>query len=159
VGREPATTTFAVKIRTVATAPHRHIQLAGREALAVIRGATDTHYYLRNRLLAILWVTVVLGIIATIVVYFTERHAPGTQIHNLFDAFLYAMSQLITASSVAAPTTDVAKILQLLFEIYAITVIATLAGSFASFFHRRSKEHDAERRAAGLASDRSRKGT
>jgi hypothetical protein len=139
----------------VATSPHRHIQRAGREALAVVRGETKTHTYLRNRLLAILWVTVALGLASTLVVYFTERRAAGTQIHNLFDAFLYAMSQLLTASSVASPSTNLAKALQLFFDIYAITVVATLAGSFGSFFHRRSHERDVASAAADSIAERS----
>jgi hypothetical protein len=139
----------------VAPSPHRHIQRASREALAVIRGASYTHIYLRNRLLAIAWVTVALGVISTLVVYFTERHAAGTQIHTLFDAFLYAMSQLLTASSVATPTTNTAKVLQLFFDIYAITVVATLAGSFGAFFHRRSQEHDEARQAAEASAQES----
>lgn len=132
----------------MAAAPHHHIQRASRELYAVVRGATSTHYYLRNRLLAIFWVTVAIGILSTVVVWLAERHAHGTQIHNLWDAFLFAMPQLLTASSVASPTSDFGKVLELLFDIYALTVVATLAGSFGSFFHRRSQEHDAARAAA-----------
>jgi hypothetical protein len=133
----------------VAAAPHRHLQRAGREAIAVVRGATDTHTYLRGRLATITVLTIVVGITSTLIVYFAERHAAGSQIHDLFDAFLFAMSQILTASSVASPVTDPIKLLELLFDIYAIFVVATLAGSFGAFFHRRSQEHDAERAAAG----------
>jgi len=133
----------------VAQAPHQHIQRVSRGLLAVARGDSTTHTHLRNRLLAIVWVTIAIGILSTLLVYFLERHAHHTQIHNLFDAFLFSMAQLLTASSVAAPTSNVGKMLEIFFDIYAITVVATLAGSFGSFFHRRSEEHD-KAKAAGL---------
>jgi hypothetical protein len=126
----------------LAQAPHQHIQRAGRGLLAVARGDSATHTHLRNRLLAIIWVTVAIGILSTLLVYVLEHDAHHTQIHNLFDAFLFAMAQLLTASSVAAPTSNAGKVLEIFFDIYAITVVATLAGSFGSFFHRRSEEHD-----------------
>src|SRR5438034_7062213 len=106
----------------VAASPHRHVQHAGRELIAVVRGESDTHTYLRGRLLTIIWLTLAAGVVSTLIVYFAERHAHGTQIHDLFDAFLFAVSQLLTASSVASPQTDPIKVLELLFDIYAITV-------------------------------------
>ncbi|MDX6637557.1 MAG: hypothetical protein QOJ01_1068 [Solirubrobacterales bacterium] len=135
----------------MAVAPHHHFQRVSREFLAVARGDSDTHTHLRNRLLAIIWVTIALGIISTFLVYTLERHAAGTQIHSLFDAFLFSMAQLLTASSVASPSTNVGKIIELAFDIYAITVVATLAGSFGAFFHRRSQEHDEAKAAAADA--------
>ncbi len=91
-------------------------------------------------MLSITWVTAALVVIATAIVFLSERHQPGAEIHNIFDAFLFSTSQLLTASSVAAPTTNTVKVLELFFDIYAITVVAALAGSFGSFFHRRSDE-------------------
>lgn len=123
----------------------KHRQTAAhREMIAVARGETPTHTHLRRRLLIIGGATVVAAIVCTLIVYLTERHARGTEIHNLFDAFLFSTSQLLTASSVAAPKTDFGKVLELFFDIWAITVVATLAGSFGAFFHARSKQMDEE---------------
>jgi hypothetical protein len=124
----------------VAVAPHHHVQRVSRELLAVARGDSATHTHLRNRLLSIIWVTTLLVLIATLIVFFSERHAARAEIHNVFDAFLFSTSQLLTASSVATPTTNTVKVLELFFDIYAITVVAALAGSFGTFFHRRSIE-------------------
>jgi|GEM_PF-783441 len=121
-----------------------HVKNANREMIAVVQGQTRTHTHLRRRLLTILILTAIASLLCTLVVYFTEHHAKGTEIHNLFDAFLFSTSQLLTASSVAAPKTNVGKVLELFFDIWAITVVATLAGSFGAFFHARSKEMDAE---------------
>jgi len=128
-----------------------HINHASREAIAVARGSTSTHARLRRRLSTIVLVTVFFAAIFTVIVYVSERHAHGTQIHSVFDAFLFSTSQLLTASSVASPTTQLGKVLELFFDIYAITVVATLAGSFGAFFHQRSKEMDRASRDLALA--------
>ncbi|HEX8754255.1 MAG TPA: hypothetical protein VF731_12655 [Solirubrobacterales bacterium] len=121
---------------------HRHINHARREMIAVAQGSSRTHAHLRRRLLTIFLVTVFFAVLSTLVVYFTEHGAKGGEIHSLFDAFLFSTSQLLTASSVANPKTNAGKVIELFFDIYAITVVATLAGSFGAFFHARSKEMD-----------------
>lgn len=121
-----------------------HVNHARREVIAVAQGQTKTHTHLRRRLLTIFFATAAISLLSTLVVYFTERHAQGTEIHNLFDAFLFSTSQLLTASSVADPKTNLGKIIELFFDIWAITVVATLAGSFGAFFHARSKEMNGE---------------
>jgi len=118
---------------------HRHVRNAHQEVIAVARAKTPTHRHLRRRLTIIFAATALMAMISTLVVYFSERHAKGTEIHDLFDAFIFATSQLLTASSVASPATDFGKVLEL-FDLWAITVVATLAGSFGAFFHQRSKE-------------------
>ena len=123
---------------------HRPVKHASREAIAVARGSTKTHYHLRRRILVIFGVTAVFAVICTLVTYFTEHHAQGTEIHSLFDAFLFATSQLLTGSSVANPSTDLGKVLELVFDLWAIFVVASLAGSFGAFFHARSKELNEE---------------
>jgi hypothetical protein len=122
-----------------------HVKSAHREMMAVVQARTRTHTHLRRRLLTIFLATAFIALVSTLVVYLGERHARGTEIHNLFDAFLFSTSQLLTASSVATPKTNFGKVLELFFDIWAITVVATLAGSFGAFFHARSKEMDGER--------------
>ncbi|MBS1845784.1 MAG: hypothetical protein JST53_15310 [Actinobacteria bacterium] len=123
---------------------HRPIKHASREAIAVARGSTKTHYHLRRRILAIFGVTAIFALICTLVTYLTEHNAKGTEIHSLFDAFLFSASQLLTGSSVANPHTNLGKILELVFDLWAIFVVASLAGSFGAFFHARSRELNAE---------------
>ncbi|MGN6257298.1 MAG: hypothetical protein ACTHN3_06060 [Solirubrobacterales bacterium] len=119
-----------------------HVKNAHQEMVAVIRGQTKTHTHLRRRLLTIFFATAFISLVSTLIVYFTEHGARGGEIHNLFDAFLFSTSQLLTGSSVAAPKTNFGKVLELFFDIWAITVVATLAGSFGAFFHARSQEMD-----------------
>jgi hypothetical protein len=123
---------------------HRPVKRAGHEVLAVARGSSKTHYHLRHRILIIFGATAVFALLCTLVIYLTEHGAAGTEIHSLFDSFLFTTSQLLTGSSVANPTTDLGKILELVFDLWAITVVASLAGSFGAFFHARSKEMNEE---------------
>jgi hypothetical protein len=117
---------------------HRHVKTAThQEVMSVARGSTATHTHLRRRLGIIFGAT-------TLVVYLTEHGAKGTEIHDLFDAFLFATSQLLTGSSAANPATNAGKVLELIFDLWAIFVVASLAGSFGAFFHARSKEMNAE---------------
>jgi ABC-type phosphate/phosphonate transport system permease subunit len=122
----------------------RHARRAHQEVIAVARAQTPTHYHLRRRVLIILLATALMSVLCTVVVFLSERHAQATEIHDLFDAFIFSTSQLLTASSVASPQTDFGKVLELFFDLWAITVVATLAGSFGAFFHARSKELERE---------------
>jgi hypothetical protein len=112
--------------------------------VAVARASSLTHYHLRRRILIIFGATAVFAVLCTFVVYLTERHAKGAEITTLFDSFLFTTSQLLTGSSVANPHTDLGKLLELIFDLWAITVVASLAGSFGAFFHARSKEMNLE---------------
>lgn len=117
----------------------------------MVQGQTKTHTHLRRRLLTIFLATAFIALISTLVVYFTERHVKGGEIHNLFDAFLFSTSQLLTASSVANPKTNFGKVLELFFDIWAITVVATVAGSFGAFFHAAAKRWTASWTASSAA--------
>jgi hypothetical protein len=112
--------------------------------MAVARASSRTHYHLRRRIMVIFGATAVFALLSTLVVYLTEHHAKGTEISTLFDSFLFTASQLLTGSSVANPHTDLGKVLELVFDLWAITVVASLAGSFGAFFHARSKEMNLE---------------
>jgi hypothetical protein len=136
-------------------ARRRPVKHAGHEVIAVARGKTKTHYHLRRRIAIIFGATAVFAVLCTLVVYLTEHDAKGTEIHSLFDSFLFSTSQLLTGSSVANPTTDAGKILELVFDLWAITVVASLAGSFGAFFHARSKEMNEEMAKAEAALKRS----
>ena len=126
---------------------------AGRETRDVANGASSTHLHLRDRLVAVLMVSVVVDLVATVAVFFLERTAPRTEIHTMFDAFFWTSTQLLTVSSqLPNPISSAARILDIGLQAYAITVVAALAGSFGAFFHRRGRERDAAEAARDAAS-------
>lgn len=113
------------------------------EVHKTVRGATPTHRYLRNRIVLILGATLLVAVAGSVAIYFLERNAPGTDIETLGDSFFWTSCQLLTVSSqLRNPISTGARILDVFLELWAITVVATLAGSFGAFFHRRGMERD-----------------
>jgi hypothetical protein len=113
------------------------------EINAVRRGATKTHQHLRDRLISVALVTLVVDAIGTVFVYMLEHSASQSEITNLGDALFWTTAQLLTVSSqMSAPLTTGGRIVDVFLMAYAITVVATLAGSFGAFFHRRGLERD-----------------
>jgi hypothetical protein len=116
------------------------------EIKAVGRGATTTHQHLRERLISVALVTLVVDAIGTGFVYLFEHAASQSQITNFGDALFWTTAQLLTVSSqMSAPLTTAGRIVDVFLMAYAITVVATLAGSFGAFFHRRGMERDPPR--------------
>jgi hypothetical protein len=107
----------------------------------VIRGETRTHAILRSRLVFLFVTTLSLDLVATILVYLFERHAPNSDIQNVGDAFFWVSAQLTTVSSqMTTPLTTAGRMLDIVLEVWAISVVAMLAGSLASFFRTRHVE-------------------
>lgn len=78
-----------------------------------------------------------------IAAFLLERHAHQTQIHTFGSAAFWTTTQLLTVSSqIINPLSVGGRILDVFMELYAITVIATLAGAFGTFLHRRGRELD-----------------
>lgn len=66
-----------------------------------------------------------------------------TEIKTLGSALFWTSTQLLTVSSqLKNPISAGGRVLDVLMEAYAITVIAALAGSIGTFLHKRSLEID-----------------
>jgi hypothetical protein len=116
-----------------------------RDIHGVLRAITPTHRHLRERLVAVTVVSLVVDALGSIAIYLLEHDAHGTDIHSFGDAIFFTTTQLLTVSSaVANPLSGGGKVVDVLLELYAITVVATLAGSFGAFFQRRGHERDGE---------------
>src|SRR4051794_31933718 len=119
---------------------------------AIVRADTETHLHLRERIVAITLVTLVVDLVCTVLIWLFERHAAGTDVKSIGSAMFFSSTQLLTvSSSMTNPLTTAGRVLDVLMEVYAITVVASLAGMFGAFFHRRSDER---RGAAGEAPGR-----
>jgi ion channel len=119
--------------------------IEGRRAIAaVVRAETITHRHLRDRLTVLASLTAVADVIGTLLMWLFERNS-GSDIKDLWDAFFFATTQLLTVSSnIAAPATAGGRLVDIVLEALAITVVAVVAGSFASFFHLRTQERRAD---------------
>ena len=110
----------------------------------VARGITPTHDRLRSRLFSLFVATVALDAVASLLIFFFERHADRTEITNIGDSLFWTSTQLLTVSSqLPNPISTPARVLDIFLQAWAISVVAILAGSFASFFHVRGLERAA----------------
>lgn len=112
-----------------------------REVYDIARADTQTHRFLRSRITAALVFTLAVDLAGSVAMYFAERHAPGTKITSFGDALFFTTAQLLTVSSqLPNPLTPLGRVIDVLLELYGITVVAAMAGSFGAFFHRRGEE-------------------
>jgi hypothetical protein len=116
----------------------------------LMHGSTLIHLHLRRRLVIIFSATLVVALFGALAIYFLERHSTGTAIHGYGDALFWTSAQLLTVSSqLRNPISTGARILDIFFEFWAISIVAALAGSFGSFFTHKTQE--AKRAQAGSA--------
>src|ERR1700761_8988959 len=109
-----------------------------RELRAIFRAETPTHRRYRDHLTMIAVVTVGVDLACTVLAFFLERHAAGTEIHTLGSAFFWTSTQLLTVSSqIRDPISFGGRSLDVFMEAYAISVVATLAGATGAFIQKR----------------------
>jgi ABC-type xylose transport system permease subunit len=112
-----------------------------REATAIVRAETHTHAILRSRLAFLLLATLVVDVIGTLAMYMLEHDDRRSGFTTLGGAFFWVSAQLTTVSSQEPnPVTGLGKAIDIGFEVWAISVVATLAASLATFFTVRHRE-------------------
>jgi hypothetical protein len=126
--------------------PLRVLPVAAGELRDVLRGASPTHRRLRDILVAVTLCTLGVDLLCAVLAFLLERHSQQTEIKTFGSAVFWTTTQLLTVSSqLRNPVSARGRILDVLMEIYAITVIASLAGAFGSFLQKRAQEIDASR--------------
>jgi len=116
---------------------------AAREFRDVLRAATPTHSRLRDHLVTIIMVTVGIDLFCAVAAFLLERHSQQTEIKTFGSAAFWTTTQLLTVSSqIKNPISVGGRILDVFMEIYAITVIAALAGALGTFLQKRGQEID-----------------
>jgi hypothetical protein len=117
------------------------LRRTGTEAHHVARGRTPTHERLRDRLVAVTCVTAGADLIFSVLVFLLEHGRRGSEIDTFGSAVFWTSSQLLTvSSSMANPVSAGGRVLDVLMEAYAVTVVATLAGSMGAFLLKRGEE-------------------
>ena len=107
----------------------------------VVRASTPTHSRLRDQLVGIALATIGIDIICAVLALLFEHHAKQTQITSLGSALFWTSTQLLTvSSSIQNPISTPGRVLDVAMEIYAITVMASLAGAMGSFLVKRGTE-------------------
>ena len=97
--------------------------------------------------MVIIVATVGVDLLFAIAAFLLERHSQQTEIKTFGSAVFWTTTQLLTVSSqIKNPISVGGRVLDVFMEIYAITVIAALAGTLGSFLQKRGQEIDNERR-------------
>jgi hypothetical protein len=105
-----------------------------REELRRIRTWQERHRRLVARLSFLFVLTAIVDAIGTVLVYFFERHADGTEVKTWWDALFFTTVQLLTVSSqIRNPLTTGGRIVDIVLEIWAVLVVAGAAGVLTSF--------------------------
>jgi hypothetical protein len=119
------------------------IRNLGAEARDVVRAQTPTHGRLRDRLMGVALATVVVDLLCAVLALVFESRATQTQISSYGSALFWTSTQLLTvSSSIQNPISTPARVLDVAMEIYAITVVASLAGAMGAFMVKRGAEID-----------------
>lgn len=106
-----------------------------REEMSRLFSWEAHHRQLLTRLAVVLSLTAFVDLCGTVVVYFAERHAAGTEITSLGDALFFTTVQLLTVSSqLRNPLTTVGRVTDVVLEVWAVLVVAGSAGAMADFF-------------------------
>jgi hypothetical protein len=118
---------------------HHPILRVLRGLRMTITAETDAHAELRSRIVGVTLISIVLDVVAGAIAYLLE-HGHG-EITTFGNALFWTTTQLLTISSqFPNPLTTGGKILDVALEVYAMVVVTSVAGAFASFFHRRTRE-------------------
>jgi hypothetical protein len=126
--------------------PLRVMGSAAREFGGVLRAATPTHRRLRDQFVTIIVATVGVDLVCAVAGFLLERNTQQTEVKTFGSAAFWTTTQLLTVSSqIKNPISAGGRVLDVFMEIYAITVIAALAGAIGSFLHKRGQEIDDKR--------------
>jgi hypothetical protein len=125
---------------------HRPMRRTLHGIWMTLRGGSHAHVELRNRIVGVTLLSIVVDLGASGLAWMFE-HGRG-EITTYWDGLFWTTTQMLTVSSqFPNPLTTGGKILDVFLELYAVIVVTSVAGAFASFFHRRSRERA---RMAGL---------
>jgi ion channel len=96
----------------------------------------DEHHLLLVRLGLLFAASVLLDAVGAISIYFLERGVDGTEVKSFGDALFFSTTQLLTVSSqIKNPLTSWGRVVDVVLEVWAVTVVAASAGAIAAFFH------------------------
>lgn len=126
------------------------IRAALAEIRKVLRARTPTHARLRDTLIVLVVATVAIDLVCSVLILMLERDVRGTGIHTFGSSLFWCSTQLLTVSSqLPNPLSAGGRALDVVMQAYAITVVATLAGSIGTFLIRRGREADEPIRPVG----------
>lgn len=105
------------------------------EELKRLSSWEERHRRLLARLIIVVAGTIVIDAVGSVLIFFLERGAHGTEISSFGDALFFTTVQLLTVSSqIRNPLTPWGRIVDVALEVWAVIVVAGSAGAMAAFF-------------------------
>jgi len=104
----------------------------------VIHGDGHEHDKFRRRLGTLILATALIDVVGTTLIYMLEHGKRGSAVNSVFESFFWVTTQLLTVSSqMPNPVTTGGRIVDIFLQMWAITVVATVAASFAAFLQKK----------------------
>ena len=95
--------------------------------------------------MGIVLATVGVDLVCAVLALLFERHEKQTEITSFGSAIFWTSTQLLTVSSqIKNPISSAGRVLDVGMEVYAISVVASLAGAMGAFMVRRGHELEQE---------------
>jgi hypothetical protein len=118
--------------------PGRDTGVVISEELKRIWSWEARHRRLLARFAIVVAATLVIDAVGSVLVFFLERGAHGTEISTFGDALFFTTVQLLTVSSqIKNPLTPWGRVVDVGLEVWAVIVVAGSAGAIAAFFSER----------------------
>ena len=106
----------------------------------------------RTRLAFVTVATLIIDVVFTVIVYFSERGAPDA-FHTIWESAFWVTTQLLTVSSqLPNPERTLTKLIDVGLEAWAVFVVAALAGIVTDWLHHRTRHRAQQRRQAARSS-------
>ncbi len=106
-----------------------------REELRSLLSWEQRHRRLLSRLAIAFILTLLVDVAGSVLTYMFEAGVEGGGIHTFGDAVFFSTVQLLTVSSqLPNPLTTAGRVVDVFLELWAIIVVAGVAGSFSAFF-------------------------
>jgi hypothetical protein len=110
----------------------------GLEELRDLVGTEERHRRLHARFLTIVSITAVMDLLVATVICIADRSDQSDLGDHFGPSLVWTSSQLLTGGASYSPGTF-AHVLEPFLELYAVTVVAALAGAFGSFFYSKGE--------------------
>jgi hypothetical protein len=95
----------------------------------------ERHRRLLARIALALLLTLAVDVVGAVLTWKFEHGVENGDIHSFSDALFFSTTQLLTVSSqIQNPFTTGGRIVDVVLELWAVVVVAGVAGSFAAFF-------------------------
>jgi hypothetical protein len=119
--------------------PARVLGHTGSQIRSVLRADSEPHRRLRDHVVAIALLTLGVDLVCALLALLFEHNEKGTQVKTFGSAIFWTSTQLLTVSSqLPNPLSTGGRILDVFMELWAVTVIASLAAVIGTFLVKRA---------------------